>query len=51
MQPVATKIGVGCTVQSWVVEILSEEIVRAGPAFAVSLVLSRVGAVQTCATR
>lgn len=50
VQPVATAIGQGCGVQSWVVEIFSEEVVRAGPAFAVSLVLSTVEpALRKCA--
>lgn len=50
VEPVATAIGKSCGVESWAVELFSEEVVRAGPAFAVSLVLSTVEpALRKCA--
>ena len=42
MQPAATKIGEACDIESWSVDLFAEEVIRGGPAFALSLVLSRL---------
>ena len=42
MQPAATHIGEACDIESWAVELFAEEVIRGGPAFALSLVLSRL---------
>ena len=42
MQGAAEEIGVACAIESWAVELFSEEVIRGGPAFALSLVLSRL---------
>ncbi|KAK9816496.1 hypothetical protein WJX72_001009 [[Myrmecia] bisecta] len=40
LQPISTTFGEAFGVDDWAVELFSEEVVRGGPAFAVSLVLS-----------
>lgn len=42
LEPVSTAIGRSCGIESWAVDLFAEEVVRGGPAFAVSLVLSTV---------
>jgi len=42
MQGAAVDIGEGCGIESWAVELFTEEVIRGGPAFALSLVLSRL---------
>lgn len=42
MQPTADVIGRRCNCESWTVELFSEEVIRGGPAFALSLVLTRL---------
>ena len=42
MQPAATEIGVACGIEHWAVDLFAEEVIRGGPAFALSLVLSRL---------
>lgn len=50
VQPLAEAIGRGAGVEDWAVELFAEEVVRGGPAFAVSLVLSTVEpALRRCA--
>ena len=46
----ATAIGRNCGIEAWAVDLFAEEVVRGGPAFAVSLVLSTVEpALRQCA--
>ena len=40
--PIATSLGRAFGVDEWYVELFAEEVVRGGPAFAVSLVLSAI---------
>lgn len=40
IEPISTALGRAFGVEEWSVDIFAEEVVRAGPAFAVSLVLS-----------
>lgn len=40
VQPIAAGIGQNCGIEDWTIELFSEEVVRGGPAFAVSLVLA-----------
>lgn len=42
VQPIAAGIGENCGIEEWTIELFSEEVVRGGPAFAVSLVLATV---------
>lgn len=50
VEPISTAIGKNCGVESWAVDLFAEEVVRGGPAFAVSLVLSAVEpALRRCA--
>lgn len=42
MQGAATDIGEACGIESWAVDVFAEEVIRGGPAFALSLVLSRL---------
>ena len=42
MQPAATTIGKRCKCDSWTVDLFSEEVIRGGPAFALSLMLTRL---------
>lgn len=42
VQPIAAGIGQNCGIEDWTIELFSEEVVRGGPAFAVSLVLATV---------
>lgn len=42
MQPTAEAIGRACNIESWAVDLFSEEVIRSGPAFALSLLLSRL---------
>ena len=42
MQPAANEIGRACGIESWSVDLFAEEVIRGGPAFALSLVLSRL---------
>ena len=50
MQPLAQAIGENCGVERWTIDLFAEEVVRGGPAFAVSLVLATVEpALRRCA--
>ena len=50
VEPAARGIGGGAGVEAWVVDLFAEEVVRGGPAFAVSLVLGTVEpALRRCA--
>jgi len=40
LQPISSAFGKAFTVDDWAVELFAEEVVRGGPAFAVSLILS-----------
>ena len=42
MQPAATTIGKRCDCDTWTIDLFSEEVIRGGPAFALSLVLTRL---------
>lgn len=42
MQPAAHTIGTRCDCDKWVVDLFSEEVIRGGPAFALSLMLTRL---------
>tara|TARA_B110000977_G_scaffold201015_2_gene293669 strand:+ start:183 stop:4553 length:4371 start_codon:yes stop_codon:yes gene_type:complete len=42
MQPAAKYIGEACEIEQWSVDLFSEEVIRGGPAFALSLVLTRL---------
>ena len=42
MQPAATYIGEACDIERWSVDLFSEEVIRGGPAFALSLALTRL---------
>ena len=42
LMPIATTLGRAFGVDDWYVELFAEEVVRGGPAFAVSLVLSAI---------
>lgn len=42
MQPAARHIGGACEIEQWSVDLFSEEVIRGGPAFALSLVLTRL---------
>jgi len=42
MQPAATAIGKRCDCDKWTIDLFSEEVIRGGPAFALSLVLTRL---------
>ena len=42
MQPTADVIGRRCNCATWTVDLFSEEVIRGGPAFALSLVLTRL---------
>jgi hypothetical protein len=41
LEPISTAFGTALGCESWAVQLFAEEVVRGGPAFAVSLVLSR----------
>lgn len=50
VQPLAQAIGENCGVERWTIDLFAEEVVRGGPAFAVSLVLATVEpALRRCA--
>jgi len=42
MQPTAEHIGRACGIDNWVVDVFAEEVIRGGPAFALSLLISRL---------
>ena len=42
MQPAASSIGKRCDCEKWTVDLFSEEVIRGGPAFALSLMLTRL---------
>ena len=42
LMPISTSLGNAFGVEEWYVELFAEEVVRGGPAFAVSLVLSAI---------
>lgn len=42
MQPAANNIGKRCDCEKWTVDLFSEEVIRGGPAFALSLMLTRL---------
>ena len=42
MQPAAKHIGEACDIEQWSVDLFSEEVIRGGPAFALSLALTRL---------
>lgn len=42
LMPISTALGHAFGVEEWYVELFAEEVVRGGPAFAVSLVLSAI---------
>ena len=42
MQPAAKYIGEACEIEQWSVDLFSEEVIRGGPAFALSLALTRL---------
>jgi alpha-glucan,water dikinase len=42
MQPAAKYIGEACDIEQWSVDLFSEEVIRGGPAFALSLALTRL---------
>jgi alpha-glucan, water dikinase len=50
VQALARAIGENCGVERWTIDLFAEEVVRGGPAFAVSLVLATVEpALRRCA--
>ncbi|CEG01373.1 Pyruvate phosphate dikinase,PEP/pyruvate-binding [Ostreococcus tauri] len=42
MQPAASTIGKRCDCDKWTIDLFSEEVIRGGPAFALSLMLTRL---------
>lgn len=42
LDDVARSMGKACGVEDWVYELFAEEVIRGGPAFAVSLILGRL---------